>query len=84
MDLTLEREAEVSYDADAADRGIQLLVKLQQKMGTAWPDKGLVHHEDYEEVKAMLNAEKDEMMQSLVGDNEEGKKEFERMWPFDT
>lgn len=81
--LTPAQEEEIKRDANAADEGMQLILRLRDKLGMAWPYKGLAEHCQYDEVKELLRAARDEITKELTGDDKELGKEFLKRWPFD-
>lgn len=82
LDYSSSEVEQMELDAEAADIGIQLMNDLRESLGPKWPDHGAVGHEDYEETKSLLSKEKQRLMQKLELDEQE-KREFKKLWPFD-
>ncbi|KAL9622572.1 MAG: hypothetical protein Q9160_003069 [Pyrenula sp. 1 TL-2023] len=73
---------EIELDAEAADIGIQIMNDLRDFLADKWPDQAAVRHEDYGETRSLLRNEKQMLIRKLEL-NEQEKREFERLWPFD-
>jgi hypothetical protein len=58
--------AEIEADVKAADLGMRVMNTIIKRLGDLWPEKGLVEHENYERVMAMLQDTKRELMEQYV------------------
>ncbi|EFR02271.1 phosphotransferase enzyme family protein [Nannizzia gypsea CBS 118893] len=74
--------SEIETDVKAADIGLGVINMIMERMGNLWPEKGFIHHEDYEAAMAMLRDIKGELMEKVVHSPED-KQAFEMFWPFD-
>ncbi|GJP90514.1 putative phosphotransferase enzyme family protein [Aspergillus niger] len=78
-DAEIERNKLVS---DGAVAGTELVAGVKEQLGDLWPDKGLIEHERYEECRAALEEVRDRIVEEL-GESEEEREEYRRLWPFD-
>ncbi|KAF4963036.1 hypothetical protein F66182_18147 [Fusarium sp. NRRL 66182] len=72
----------INRDAANAIRGMNLMNDLKTELGDLWPEKGVVRHDQYKDVKKALASAKQRFigtMDHLDGD----RKIRESLWPFD-
>lgn len=72
----------INQDAADAIRGMKQMNDLKTELGDLWPEKGLVRHDQYKDVKIALASAKERFigtMAHLDGD----RKIQESLWPFD-
>ncbi|PGG97799.1 hypothetical protein AJ80_09636 [Polytolypa hystricis UAMH7299] len=74
--------AEIEADVKAAGIGIKVMNTIIGRLGDLWPEKGLIEHENYEVVMAMLQEIKGEFMEQCVRSAAD-KEVFEAFQPFD-
>ncbi|KAL1971012.1 hypothetical protein VTN77DRAFT_2846 [Rasamsonia byssochlamydoides] len=74
--------AEIEADTKRADLGIEIMKTIEQRLGNLWPEKGVVEHERYEEVKALQGVKAELVAQYCVHPDEDTPI-FEQFWPFD-
>ncbi|KAI2895659.1 hypothetical protein CBS76997_5861 [Aspergillus niger] len=78
-DAEIER---IKLVSDGAVAGTELVTGVKEQLGDLWPDKGLIEHERYEECRAALEEVRDRIVEEL-GESEEEREEYRRLWPFD-
>ncbi|KAI2916215.1 hypothetical protein CBS63078_3393 [Aspergillus niger] len=78
-DAEIER---IKLVSDGAVAGTELVAGVKEQLGDLWPDKGLIEHERYEECRAALEEVRDRIVEEL-GESEEEREEYRRLWPFD-
>ncbi|KAL4937811.1 hypothetical protein BDV06DRAFT_215601 [Aspergillus oleicola] len=83
LQFSEEEVVTTSEDVTGAIKGMQLMQGLKQSLDSKWPDKGVVRPEEYDEVKALLNQAKTELIERLAHSEEE-KIAWEEAWPFDS
>lgn len=77
---TEEAEA-IAEDATGAIRAMDLMQKLKESLGQLWPEKGVVPHDQYDQVKMHMGKAKAEMIDDLARSQEE-RVEWEKSWPY--
>jgi len=75
--------AKMKAEMEKAERGIRIMQYTKSEFGELWPEKGLVGHEQYEEVKLELRAAKVKLIEHLKLSSSDAE-EFELYWPFDS
>lgn len=74
---------EIEADMRRADLGIKLMKDIERDLGNLWPEKGVVEHENYEQVKALLKERKEELIAQYCTLPGWDTAVFEQLWPFD-
>ncbi|KAF2673610.1 phosphotransferase family protein [Microthyrium microscopicum] len=82
LSISTEQARVIEEDAQLADKSFDLMSQIRDQMGDAWPDKGLVDHQQYQQAKEDLSLAKEDIATLLDLSNQE-KMELERYWPFD-
>ena len=72
---------EIEKDVQNAANAIELMNKIKERLENFWPERGLTE-ENYEVVMSQLKSIKSDLMDAFVK-SEDGKKVFEKYWPFD-
>ncbi|KAK5115819.1 hypothetical protein LTR85_009413 [Meristemomyces frigidus] len=79
--FTEGEKAAIEKDAQAAYEGIRAMAGIQDALGDMYPEYGVVKHDDYDEVKAMLRQVKEQVLAAYAKDGDE-KAAWEEAWPF--
>ncbi|KLJ08919.1 hypothetical protein EMPG_15658 [Blastomyces silverae] len=66
-----------------ADLGIKLMTDIERDLRNLWPEKGVVEHENYEEVKVLLKERKQDIVAQYCAHPGWNTTVFEQLWPFD-
>ncbi|EER23915.1 hypothetical protein CPC735_052850 [Coccidioides posadasii C735 delta SOWgp] len=74
---------EIEADMRRADLGIKLMKDIERDLRNLWPQKGVVEHESYEQVKALLKERKEELIAQYCTLPGWDTAVFEQLWPFD-
>lgn len=74
---------EIGADMRRADLGIKLMKDIERDLGDLWPEKGVVEHENYEKVKALLKERKEGLIAQYCIHPGWDTSVFEQFWPFD-
>lgn len=74
---------EIEADMRRADLGIKLVKDIEHHLGNLWPERGVVEHENYEQVKALLKERKEELIAQYYTLPGWDTAVFEQLWPFD-
>ncbi|KAK2803682.1 hypothetical protein FQN50_006900 [Emmonsiellopsis sp. PD_5] len=74
---------EIEADMRRADLGINLMRDLERDLGDLWPEKGVVEHENYEDVKTLLKQRKEDLITQYRTHPGWDTTIFEHHWPFD-
>ncbi|DAA73868.1 TPA_exp: Uncharacterized protein A8136_3854 [Trichophyton benhamiae CBS 112371] len=82
LEFSTAEISEIEADVKAADMGIGFMNMMIEKMGDLWPEKGVIDHENYDVVMAMLHDIKTELIERVVHSPED-RKAFDMFWPFD-
>ncbi|OAT11688.1 hypothetical protein BDBG_17551 [Blastomyces gilchristii SLH14081] len=74
---------EIEADMRRADLGIKLMKDIERDLGNLCPEKGVMEHENYEQVKALLKERKEELIAQYCTLPGWDTAVFEQPWPFD-
>ncbi|KAI1919585.1 hypothetical protein LOZ65_004348 [Ophidiomyces ophidiicola] len=81
LDMSEGEVAEIEKDAEAVERGMEIMMNIRGRLGGLWPEKGVVEHDKYDQVKIILQDIKKELME-IYAETAEDKAIFEKYWPF--
>lgn len=70
-------------DVAGAIRGMELLGEMKQSLGSLWPEKGIVRHDQYDQTKALLSKAKTQILDHLDCSGKE-RAFWDSLWPFDS
>lgn len=74
---------DIEADMRSADLGIKLMKDLERDLGNLWPEKSVVEHENYVQVKELLKKRKEEIIARFHTHPSWDAAVFEQLWPFD-
>jgi hypothetical protein len=74
--------AAISEDVSGAIRGMEYMEDLRTALGDLWPEKGIVRHDQYDDVKMALRDAKRQTLDMLARTDDK-RKAWETLWPFD-
>ncbi|PGG95745.1 hypothetical protein AJ79_09898 [Helicocarpus griseus UAMH5409] len=75
--------AAMEADVERAELGVRETKRIEQRLGSLWPEKGVVEHEGYDEAKSLLRDVKKETIARYETHSGWDTETFERLWPFD-
>lgn len=73
---------EFEADLQAASLGMEVMREIREVLGDLFPEKGLVRHDQYDEVIDTLSQMRDQVIDQF-GSCEQDKEQWRAKWPFD-
>ncbi|WEW58796.1 hypothetical protein PRK78_004264 [Emydomyces testavorans] len=81
--FSVGKALEIESERAAAQLSSEAMRSIRHELGGLWPDKGLIEHDNYEELKSKLLRVKEELTAKLAHSDRE-RDIFEQFWPFDS
>ncbi|EZF29949.1 hypothetical protein H101_06405 [Trichophyton interdigitale H6] len=72
---------EIHEDEEATARSTRIAAQIQEHLGPLYPYKGVIEHENYEEVKKILGEIKQEVIEHLF-ETTDDIQTFDNQWPY--
>ncbi|KZF23958.1 hypothetical protein L228DRAFT_208790 [Xylona heveae TC161] len=82
VQLSADEAASIEQDVSGSIKGMELMRDLRKLLGEAWPEKGVVPHDQYDQAKALLKQAKMETI-GRMAHSEDERVAWSKSWPFD-